>query len=180
MDVMRCWCPTVSAVVRCRRRIERADSGLHKPNWYRLSSRVATCNVLRTGWVGAPQMWLGIRARAARVPRRSNSSRPLYFTELYLYSYLVLMMAFRNLLRVDARSQLGRSTHPDPPAPPRLPATNTKVPRSASTATGARLESSSRPTPPRRPPAYSYALYSSSTHTITFARARAEGVAGRR
>jgi len=43
-------------------------------------------------------------ACAARVPRRSNSSRPLYFTELYLYSYLVLMMAFRNLLRVDARS----------------------------------------------------------------------------
>jgi hypothetical protein len=28
-------------------------------------------------------------------------------------------MAFRNLLRVDARSQLGRSTHPEPDPPPR-------------------------------------------------------------
>jgi hypothetical protein len=181
LDVMRCWCPTVSAVVRCRRRIERADSGLHKPNWYRLSSRVATCNVLRTGWV----------ARASDVAWNQSAcgagttTKQLISTAIFYGAIFVFVFGINRRFVIYCARTRGRSSS-DAPPPPRIARNeHTKTsplrcPRSgAAASTAGRLASSSRPRPPPRPRVYGYALRLLLPQTHTVSVCAREGVAGR-
>ena len=192
MDVMRCWCPP-RRVGRCEVPETYRESGFGPPQTKLVSTIVTRSHMQRfADGLGGARLRCGLESE--RVPGAGTTTKQLISTAIFYGAIFVFVFGINRRFVIYCARTRGlngirpaRSSQPSDAARTRTRrhgCRHERIRRSrgAPAPPPGRVwsrpaRSSSRPTPPRRPPAYSYALYTAPPHSH-HARLRARGRRG--